>query len=279
MRRLLGPNHPVAVPSSPRTVRHRTAAWLGVIVAALSVGSPTPSFAQTQPFQLDQPSSAEDDSSRPPSGTSDTGDADDAPGFEPFANTEDGDGDREGEDAHSTFARPEGGSPRAADIEEQAAGEPLPEPRYGTAGLPRAVEALRERLLEAARSGDVVAVARLVEPGADGTQLSLVDDDRPAAERLREQSGDDEGHEILAILSEVLEAGHVVIDEGTEQALYLWPYFAALPLDALTDAQRVEMFRILTAADLQAMEEFGTYVFYRVGIDADGRWRFFVSGD
>ena len=157
--------------------------------------------------------------------------------------------------------------------------ESAPEPRYDLDTLPRPVARMRELLLEAALAGDVDRVALLAGIGDEGAQLSLVPEGRDAGTILRQESGDGEGFETLAILAEVLEAGYVVLDEGEEGELYLWPWFAAASLDGMTPEQKVAMFRILTAADRDAMEEFGGYVFYRLGIDRDGIWRFFVAGD
>lgn len=153
---------------------------------------------------------------------------------------------------------------------------PSPTPRFDFDALPEAVARLRSAILAAAASGNVDAVARLVD--AD-TQLSFDPEGAPPREQLLEQSGDEEGFEVLAILSEVLEAGYVVLDEDTPDALYLWPYFAAVPLEELTPEQNVDLFRILTAGDYQASIEFGSYVFYRLGIGANGEWLFFVAGD
>lgn len=161
----------------------------------------------------------------------------------------------------------------------EAQTEPSPEPRYDLESLPRPVARMRELLLEAARSGSVERVALLAGVGEEGAQLSLVPEGRDAATILREESGDGEGYETLAILAEVLEAGYVVLDPGEETELYLWPWFAAASIDELTPEETVAMFRVLTAADRDAMEEFGAYVFYRLGIDRDGVWRFFVAGD
>ncbi|MEO1380814.1 MAG: hypothetical protein AAFU69_10765, partial [Pseudomonadota bacterium] len=83
----------------------------------------------------------------------------------------------------------------------------------------------------------------------------------------------------LAILQEVLEAGYVHVDAGTDTELYVWPYFFALPLDELNAVQRVELFKLVTAGDYEDMLSFGSYIFFRVGITPEGRWLFFVAGD
>ena len=58
----------------------------------------------------------------------------------------------------------------------------------------------------------------------------------------------------------------------------MWPYFARLPLKALTAAQKVELFKIATGSDYKDMLGAGAYNFFRVGIARDGSWRFFVTG-
>ncbi len=71
----------------------------------------------------------------------------------------------------------------------------------------------------------------------------------------------------------------MLAEAGSAQEIYLWPYFARMPLKALSPGQRVELFRIVTGSDYKDMVEFGAYAFYRVGIGPDGAWHFFVAGD
>ena len=134
-------------------------------------------------------------------------------------------------------------------------------------------------ILEATRSGDIEKLRPLIGTGDGATQLSFGGIEGDPVDFLRELSGDAEGHEILAILEEVLSAGFVHLDAGTASDLYVWPYFFAIPLDRLTNPQRVELFKIVTAGDYDDMKAFGSYIFYRVGIDPSGQWAFFVAGD
>jgi hypothetical protein len=90
---------------------------------------------------------------------------------------------------------------------------------------------------------------------------------------------DSAGIEVLSILITILETGYLHADIGTPQEIYLWPYFARLPLETLTPEQKVELFRIVTGGDYKGMVESGAYSFYRLGIAPDGTWHFFVSGD
>ena len=154
-----------------------------------------------------------------------------------------------------------------------------PEIRYDLEILPFPARRMRELLLEAAYSGDIEKLRPYIGSGSDMTMLSFGGEIEDPIEFLKSQSGDSSGHELLAILAEVLEAGFVRLDADTENEMFVWPYFYAWPLQELTPKQRVELYRIVTHGDYQDMEDFGAYIFYRIGITPSGRWRFFVAGD
>ena len=145
--------------------------------------------------------------------------------------------------------------------------------------LPFPARRMRELILEATQSGDIEKLRALIGIGDGATQLSLGDREQEPIEFLKGVSGDPEGHEILAILEDVLQAGFVHLDPGTEHELFVWPYFFSYPIDQLDARQRVELFRIITYGDYVDMQDFGGYIFYRVGISPTGRWQFFVAGD
>ncbi len=181
----------------------------------------------------------------------------------------DEDGDTDGEaDGDGQAARP--------DIDPNA---PIPEIQYDLGALPEPVRRMRDLIVEAAKSGEIERLRPLVGMGDDATQFALGGIDGDPIAFLKELSGDEGGQEILAILEEVLEAGYVHLDAGTPAELYVWPYFFAVPLERLTPAQRVELFKIVTAGDYDDMKSYGAYIFYRVGINPEGRWQFFVAGD
>jgi hypothetical protein len=162
--------------------------------------------------------------------------------------------------------------------ESETAG-PLPEVIYDLERLPPDARRMRELLIEAAKSGDIERLRPLIGVGDDMTQLSLAGIEGDPIEHLKSLSGDGEGREILAIMEEVLSAGFVHLDAGTPEELYVWPYFFAIPLDRLDARQHVELFKIVTAGDYEDMKNFGSYIFYRLGITPDGRWAFFVAGE
>lgn len=161
-----------------------------------------------------------------------------------------------------------------------AAAEPLPAPEvlYDTSLLPPPVARMHAQLREAALSGDVERLRMVFESNEVPPTLSLTEIGDPI-EFLKESSGDGDGLEILAILADVLEAGYVHMDAGTPQELYVWPYFARYPFADLTAEQKVEMYRIVTSADFAEMENYGVWLFYRVGIGKDGTLHYFVAGE
>lgn len=145
--------------------------------------------------------------------------------------------------------------------------------------LPFPARKMHELILKASRSGDIEKLRPFIGYGDDVTMLSLGGFDDDPIDFLKSISGDPSGHEILAIITEILESDFVLIDEGTDREVYVWPYFYAYPLEKLTAKQRVQLFRLMTYGDYQEMESFGAYIFYRLGITPQGRWRFFVAGD
>ncbi|BDA83855.1 hypothetical protein Sa4125_13970 [Aureimonas sp. SA4125] len=184
------------------------------------------------------------------------------------------------------------GLPEASDADDpatgtQTSGDALPvtppvppaEIFYGDADLPKPVRDLRARLIEICKAGEIEALRPYLELGEDGTTVTFGGAAEDPIEFLKSASGDGEGVETLAILLEILQAGHVHNDVGNDAEIFVWPYFTGVPLDQLTKPQQVELFELVTAGDYQEMLSFGAYNFYRAGISPDGKLEFFVAGD
>ena len=142
--------------------------------------------------------------------------------------------------------------------------------------LPPPVARTRARILAAARSGELQQLAALMN---ETTPIFSFTDDKDPVAFWKAVYPDSDGVEALSILITILETGFVQVDAGTPHEIYVWPYFVRMSLPALTPAQKVELFRIVTGADYKDMLAFGVYAFYRVGIGPDGTWHFFVAGD
>jgi len=145
--------------------------------------------------------------------------------------------------------------------------------------LPAPVQKLRFAIVEAAASGDIERLRPLLGTGADATQVAVGDTPEDPIAALKSLSGDKEGREVLGILLDIISTGAAIVDKGTPNETYVWPYFAEKPLNSLTPPEIVELYRIVTAADVEDMKQFGSYNFYRIGISPDGKWKFFVAGD
>jgi hypothetical protein len=146
------------------------------------------------------------------------------------------------------------------------------------ARLPPAVLATRARILATARTGDLHQLVALMHAGDNMPAFTHTHKQDPAA-YWKETYPDSDGVEILSILIAILEMEPVRVEAGTAQEMYVWPYFARLPIKSLTPEQKVELFQIVTGADYKGMLERGRYVFYQVGIGPDGAWRYFLSSD
>ena len=170
------------------------------------------------------------------------------------------------------------GLPDGVLLPDSATSEPV-EILRDLSALPAPAARMRELIIEAARTGEPERLRALLGTGPTATQLSLSGIEEDPIEYLRSISGDGQGLELLAIILDLLDAGFVHLDQGGANDLYVWPYFVATDLDALTPEQTVQLLRIVTAGDLEDMRNFGAYNFFRIGISPDGEWRFFISGD
>jgi hypothetical protein len=159
----------------------------------------------------------------------------------------------------------------------RAAPPAVPKIAYDTDTLPGAVQDMRAAILEAVRSGEIEDLRRAYELSELKPDLGAGPVRDPVA-YWRQISGDGHGREILAILASILDAGYVTVTRGrdTENArVYVWPYFAEVPIASLTPGQEVELLRLVSPAAVEAMRAAGSYTFWRVAIGADGTWHSF----
>jgi hypothetical protein len=159
-----------------------------------------------------------------------------------------------------------------------APGAASPEIITDVARLPPPVARMRARILAAARTGRLEELVAVMRANETMPIFSLGDDADPTM-FWRSSFPESGGVEVLATLIEIIEAGFVHVEEGTPQEMYLWPYFARVPIKSLSPEQKVQLLRLVTGSDYKDMLASGSYTFYRLGIGSDGAWRFFVAGD
>jgi hypothetical protein len=157
-------------------------------------------------------------------------------------------------------------------VTEQAT---VTETRTGTesdeGALPAPVEATRAELLAAAETGDYEQLRPLVPEPFSYTFGGEVEGGPIAYwQRLEEE----EGVSPIAILADLLK-----LPLAYYGGSYVWPFAFPLSAEELTPADR-ELLQDVGGEDLS--DDFlpdGGYLGWRVGIQPDGRWVFFIAGD
>jgi hypothetical protein len=136
---------------------------------------------------------------------------------------------------------------------------------------------MREAILSAVSTGRIEDLRHAYELNELKPDLAAEPVADPVAYWQR-ISGDGRGLEVLAALGQILEAGYVVLPTGRDlenNRIYVWPYFAEVPLAGLTPAQDVELMRLLGAATALNLRATGRYSWWRIAIGADGVWHSF----
>ena len=161
-----------------------------------------------------------------------------------------------------------------------AAGTRAAEPS-GTVKLPPHVEDLRDVILTAARSGNIEELKTAFEVSGVVPDLGGEAGSDPI-QTLKDRSGDHGGREILAALIEVLDMPPVALPLGNDienNLIYVWPYLAERPLDKLSPAEEVDLYRLVTPAKAEEMREKKQWLWWRLVIAADGTWTSFKKAD
>jgi hypothetical protein len=153
--------------------------------------------------------------------------------------------------------------------------------RYSTEGLPRAVIDLREALQGAVEAGQIEELAHAYAESHVKPDIGAAQGADPIA-HWKSASGDGQGRDVLAALSLILESGYAEIRRGADienNKLYVWPYFAEMPLDKLTPRQEVELLRLVPASVAREMKAKGRYTHWRLIVGADGTWHALRKAD
>lgn len=174
-------------------------------------------------------------------------------------------------------ALPQTAKEKSASTKKQQQVRQATEIKYGTEGLPSQVLEMREAILSAVRSGRIEELRYAWELNELKPDLG----GQPVADPIvhfKQISDDGEGREILAVLGEILDSGHVALPLGPDvenSRVFVWPYFAEVPLDKLSPGQEVELLRLVPPAGIKAMRAAGKYTHWRLAIGADGTWHSF----
>lgn len=160
-----------------------------------------------------------------------------------------------------------------------AATEPAPlHVEYDAEALPEPVRRMWDAIREAAMTGDIDEMLPVLESNELPPLISRKPVSGPIA-HWRKISSDGKGHDVLAAMLDALEAGYVRVKQTGSDPVYVWPYFAEVPLKTLTPSQLVELHRVVSPEQIATMRKAGRYTHYRIGIGTDGTWHYFLRDD
>lgn len=129
----------------------------------------------------------------------------------------------------------------------------------------------RDAIIHAAANRNHEALRRLID--ADNFTFSYGGGRDPVA-FWNDLEG--QGQDPLPILVELLSMPYIRIGDT---AIFVWPSFFTSDPNHFTEAELRLARRIASEEEIQAWKEYGSYLGYRVGIEPDGDWIFFVAGD
>ena len=139
--------------------------------------------------------------------------------------------------------------------------------------LPPGVLRMHQALLRAARSGIIDRMREVLEvnelmPLINGKFI------HDPVKHWKALSKDGSGREYLAQLSQILELPPVKVMIKKEK-LYIWPYFAQLPLNRLSPVELVRLYRLAPASKIAGMLKSNRYSHAQITLGADGTWHSF----
>ncbi len=145
--------------------------------------------------------------------------------------------------------------------------------------LPSQVVEMRDAILAAALSGNIDELLVPIQWNELTPDFGAIDAAKPI-EGWKKLSIDGQGREILAVLLDILAAPYAVTRRGADienNKLYVWPYFAEVPLDKLAAAEHTQLLRLIPRDNYKAMIKSGKYGYWRLVIGADGTWHAFAK--
>jgi hypothetical protein len=155
----------------------------------------------------------------------------------------------------------------AAVLGEREGDEPLYlEPQ----AVPHNVEVTRQRIHAAARAGDFGGLHALMVEEFSWSFGGNLDRDEAIA-YLRDNP------ELLDVIAGLLELPYGVVDP-VEPEYFVWPWVFTDP-EANWPELRDRLVAAVGEQQVGDYEEHGEYLGWRVGIDRDGVWRYFIAGD
>ena len=165
------------------------------------------------------------------------------------------------------------------------AGEPVqggaPGSQYQTApeqdGLTDEAVATRNRIWEATQARDFGALGELMSEYFTSSYGGSGGPEEGEA-FLRQMEAD--GEDPFGLIQRLLVLRHAAQQtEGGPSPLYTWPAVFTKTADQWTEQDEAELRELGSAEDIAMWREHGSYMGWRLGIDAGGNWLYLVAGD
>jgi hypothetical protein len=147
--------------------------------------------------------------------------------------------------------------------------------------LPGPVMEMRDAILAAVRTGNIEDLKPALQWNELPPVIATGKVDDPIA-YWKSISGDGQGREILAVIDNLLAAGHSVLPVGRDvenSKLFVWPRFAEMDLSKLKPEDEVQLYRLATPTEVKAMIAQKKWLGYRLSIGAEGTWHSFQKGE
>ena len=147
--------------------------------------------------------------------------------------------------------------------------------------LPVLIADMRDLILSAVRSANIDDLKAAIDESATKPDLG-VDAGADPIVALKKASADGTGLETLAALGDILENQPATLPLGKDlenNLIYVWPYLAERPIETLTPAEQIDLYRLVPAAKVAEMREKKRWLWWRLAISADGSWIMFKKLD
>ncbi len=150
-----------------------------------------------------------------------------------------------------------------------------PKIAYKPSKLPHPVRTMRASIIRAAKSGDMAAIKAVLQKNEIQPVVDF-DSKLSPVEFWMDVSQDGNGRDVLAAMIEIFMKPYAILNEGTPQEKFVWPYLAELDMRKLTARQEIDLLRLVSVKEYGIMKKNGRYQGYRASIGKDGTWHIFV---
>lgn len=147
------------------------------------------------------------------------------------------------------------------------------------ADLPALVLTTRKDIMETAAFGNMNPMLEIAERNEIWPVPSFDPNgsyDEPPIHSWVEQSHNTSGRYVLAQMFEILSLPYIKKPLNGGVDMYVWPYFADLDLTYPCTEDMIDMLKIVSPEDYNAMRQTGRYTGFQFGITTDGTWQYFA---